>query len=80
MINIRIANDCVLFEDMKGLGKKLKELRLEKNLSQVELAKNLNFSNRTISDWEADKIEPNLATIIKICKFYKISVDELLEN
>lgn len=41
MVNIRIANDCVLFEDMKGLGKKLKELRLEKNLSQVELAKKI---------------------------------------
>lgn len=63
----------------KMLAAKLKELRLKKGISQETLAENLNTSRSNISKYESGKLEPNLFTLKKICKFYNISADELLE-
>ena len=45
-------------------GKKLKELRLEKGLSQQKLGEILGFCNQTISFWENGSREPDLDTLI----------------
>ena len=56
----------------------LKELRLEKNLGQVELAKELGVSKGVISLWENGLREPNMYSLIIISKFFNISIDELV--
>ncbi|MDR3263651.1 MAG: helix-turn-helix domain-containing protein [Clostridiales bacterium] len=61
------------------LGKKIKELRTEKGITQKELAKKLNLSPQAISLWEKDKADPDLLNIKAIAKFFEISTDELLE-
>ena len=61
-----------------AFGKKLKELRLEKNLSQRELGKIFNVCNQTISFWEIGSREPDLDTLILIAKYFEINVEELL--
>ena len=61
-------------------GKKLKELRLEKNLSQRELGKVFNMCNQTISFWESGSREPDLDTLVKIARYFDVSLEELLEE
>lgn len=56
----------------------LKALRKEKKLSQPELAKAINVSKGVISFWENGIYEPTASNIIKIAKFFNISIDELL--
>lgn len=66
----------------KIFAERLKELRLEKNIGQVELAKKLNLSKGIISLWENDLREPKLSNLVAIAKFFEVSIDYLvgLEN
>ena len=59
---------------------RLFELRLEKNLSQRELAKELNISQGTYNNWENGKTEPSIEDLIEISKLFKVSVDYLIGN
>ena len=60
-------------------GKKLKELRVENGISQRELGESLGFCNQTISFWESGSREPDLDTLLKISRFFEVSLEELLE-
>ena len=55
-----------------------KELRIEKGLSQRDLAKETGISQQAISFWEQDKRAPNMDDCIKLANFYGISLDELV--
>ncbi len=59
-------------------GKKLKALRVEMGLSQSQLGEELGVVNQTISFWESGSREPDLDTLLKIARFFAITVDELL--
>ena len=59
-------------------GKKLKELRLDKALSQRGLGNELGFCNQTISVWESGAREPDLDSLLKISNFFDVSIDSLL--
>ena len=63
---------------MNYFAQNLKTLRIEKNLTQPQLAKELNVSNGMISFWENGKYEPTATNIILVAKFFNISIDELL--
>lgn len=56
----------------------LKELRLDKKLSQRALAKETGFSQAAVARWEAGKQMPNIETIIIFAKFFNVSTDYLL--
>lgn len=57
---------------------KLRQLRNENNLTQVELAKSIGISDRTIIRYEAGVVEPPLSTLIAIAEFFKTNTDFLL--
>ena len=61
---------------------RLKELRIEKGVGQIELSKAINVSKGIISLWENGLREPKLSNLIALAKFFEISVDFLigLEN
>jgi len=63
-----------------SFGKRLRKLREEKELSQLELAKNLDIANSTLSLYESGKREPDFATLQKIASFFKCSADYLLSR
>lgn len=62
------------------IGKKILELRKQKNLSQEQLANELNVSRQTVSKWENDIILPDLDNVVQLSRFFEISVDDLLGN
>jgi len=57
---------------------RLKELRLEKGLTQVQLGKIIGFDGRTIGQYERRINEPDIKTIKKLCDFFEVSADYLL--
>lgn len=63
---------------MKIFCERLKELRLEKSLSTIQLAKKLNVSNSTISRWENEIIIPSIDNLYNIAIFFGVSTDYLL--
>ena len=61
-------------------GAKIKELRLEKSISQAELAKQIGVSEKAIDYWERSINEPKIGYVILLVKFFDISFDEFFEN
>lgn len=60
------------------IGERLLKLRKEKNISQEELANELDVSRQTISKWETDQSQPDFDKIIPLCEYFGITSDELL--
>ena len=63
---------------MKKFAERLKELRTEKNLSQMELAKMTGLSAGAIGFWETEKRIPNAMAIIALAKYFNVTTDYLL--
>src|SRR5690554_8088846 len=63
---------------MKSFGLRLKHLRIEKGLTQDELAKKLGVAKSTISLYETNAREPNFEMLTKIADFFSVTVDGLL--
>jgi len=63
---------------MEKFSQNLKELRLEKNLTQVQLAKETGLSQTAIANWENEKRIPNINAIIIFAKFFNVTADYLL--
>lgn len=61
-----------------NFGKRLKSLRLEKGISQKELATIINISHTNISKYESNSLEPNIQIIDKLANYFDVSVDYLL--
>lgn len=57
---------------------KIKELRIEKKLSQQDLAKILETTQDTISLWELNKRQPNAEMLIRIADYFECSIDYLV--
>lgn len=55
----------------------LHDLRLEKGFSQLDLAKILNITRGTVSQWEMKRIEPNMDTLKKLADIFDVSLDFL---
>lgn len=57
---------------------RLKILREEFKLSQLDLANKLNMSQQAISAYEKETREPDIETINKLANFFGVSIDYLL--
>ncbi len=59
---------------------KLKELRETKtNKNQTQLAQDLSIPRVTYNKYELGDVEPNIATLKKLAKYYKVSLDYLCD-
>lgn len=63
---------------MKEFAERLKELRLEKGLSQRELAKAVNLTHTAILRWENETHIPNAEAVVTLAKFFSVTTDYLL--
>lgn len=60
------------------LGKRLKDLRLEKEMTQQDVADILQINRVTYTQYEIDKREPDNEMIGKLSSFFDVSSDYLL--
>lgn len=63
-----------------SIGKRIKQSRKEKNLTQTELAKLVNVSSQVISNWEREYTSPNNDDIARLSKALEVSADYLIGN
>ncbi len=59
-------------------GENLRLLREAENLSQKALAQKLGVTQRKISYWETNKVEPCLEELWDIAEYFHISIEELI--
>lgn len=62
------------------LKDKLLMLRKEKNLSQQQLADQLNVSRQSISKWELGESQPDISNIVLLSEIFHVSTDYLLKD
>ena len=62
---------------MIKFGERLKELRKERNIGQVQLAKEIGVGKSIISLWETNQCEPTLSKLVALSKFFNVSIDYL---
>jgi len=60
------------------LGERIAKLRLEKQMTQEELAKALQISRSALSLYELNKREPDAETLKKIADYFDVTIDFLL--
>ena len=59
-------------------AERIKELRLEKGLSHQQLGEELKINGSTISRWENCKIDVRSYQLVKLAKYFSVSIDYLL--
>ena len=67
---------------LKIFAERLKDLRIEKQLSAIKLSKELGINDTTILRWEKCVMTPNIINLYKIATYFGVSADYLvgLEN
>ena len=61
-------------------SERLKELRKQAHLTQVELANKLGIVQSSYADWERGKKKPTQDNLVKIAQVLNVSVDYLVGN
>ncbi len=68
-------------EDIKSIvAKNITELRLLNNMTQMELAQKLNYSDKTISKWERGESTPDISVLVEIADLFGVSLDYLVRS
>lgn len=60
------------------LGERIHELRIAHGWNQVQLAKKLNITKQTVSNWENENIQPSIEMLVRIARLFHVSTDYLL--
>lgn len=64
--------------DMKSIGKKIKDARTKKNMTQLELADIVNVSYQAVSNWERGNTMPDITKLPDIAKALELNIADLL--
>ena len=66
--------------DFEKIGKRIRSLRIEKNLTQEYLSQKAGVNVSHISNIENNRVKISLSTLIAVANALDITVDYLLEN
>ena len=68
-------------KDIKGIvAKNICELRQLNNMTQLELAEKLNYSDKAISKWERAESCPDISVLVQIAEMFGVTVDYLVNE
>ena len=62
------------------IGYKIKELRIEKGFSQMQLAKIIGVSQKAVDYWERNVNEPKASYVIALVKTFELTFDEFFSD
>ncbi|HIW72690.1 MAG TPA: helix-turn-helix domain-containing protein [Firmicutes bacterium] len=60
------------------LGERIRQLRIGRGVSQVELADVLGVTKQSVSNWENNNIQPSIDMLLKLAGYFSVSTDSLL--
>lgn len=66
--------------DINKIGKFIKELRIEKNISQNQLSEEIHVTRQAISNWENGKAIPDSDILLTLSSLFKVSINEILSG
>lgn len=64
--------------DQEAVGRTIRALRLERNLSQAKLAKELEVDVKTVSRLENGDFLPSLETVVSLARVFQRPLEEVL--
>ena len=65
--------------DIKSIvAKNISELRQANNMTQLELAEKINYSDKAISKWERAESSPDISVLVNIANVFNVTVDYLV--
>ncbi|MBQ6706246.1 MAG: helix-turn-helix transcriptional regulator [Clostridia bacterium] len=68
-------------EDIKSrVAKNITELRIFNNMTQLELAERLNYSDKTVSKWERAESSPDISVLVEIADLFGVTLDYLVKT
>ena len=62
------------------LGEKLKNLRKDKDLTQEQVSKYLGLTRGAYAGYELGRRDPDKQTLLKLSRFYGVSVEFLIDD
>ncbi len=60
------------------VGRNIRKARIDKGMTQDELAEKLNVTRQAVSNWERGKTQPDIETLGKMAEIFGMSVEELI--
>ena len=63
-----------------SLGENLQFLRKKENITQEQLAEQLEVSRQSVSKWESDTAYPEMDKILQMCDLFHVGMDDLVRN
>lgn len=63
---------------MADIGKTIRKLREEKNMTQDNLAEKMNVTRQAVSNWETGKTSPDIDTLFKLSQIFDVSMEEII--
>lgn len=62
------------------ISQNIKSLRMQKGLTQKELADLLHVTSQAVSRWEKGAVEPSVDTISKMASIFEVTTDEIIDG
>ena len=66
-----------MFDTMK-VAREIREARIAKNMTQMNLADEMGVSYQAVSNWERGGSMPDIGKLEKLCRILELSLDQLL--
>ena len=66
--------------DQIKIGRFLRELRKEKELTQEQLAEKFGVSSRSVSRWENGITMPELGILVELADYYEVDIKEIIDG
>jgi len=70
----------MILDDKKYIGKKIKEYRMLRGMTQAELAEKANIGSKQVSRIEVAEFYPSLSTFLKIVEILNIDMNEFIQD
>ena len=62
------------------VANKIHELRVARDMTQIDLAAHLNYSDKAISKWERAESTPDITVLVQIADLFGVTMDELIRD
>ena len=62
------------------IAKNISNLRQDKEMTQIELAEKLNYSDKAVSKWERGESLPDISVLVKISDLFDVPLDYLVRQ
>lgn len=74
------THEVKYMQDLKPIiAKNISALRQSRNMTQLDLAEKLNYSDKAISKWERAESVPDISILKRIADLFNVSLDYLVE-